>query len=138
MRSRTIAKSGSTSRRCVVCGILQVAADYFCPEETAELMSIGDAESRIEAFYRCWTRKEAYVKALGDGLRAPLNQFQVTLTADEPARFVRIGSDPMAASQWTLEHLEPAPGYVAALAYRGHARKIVFRPPLEAQELLTP
>jgi 4'-phosphopantetheinyl transferase len=113
----------------------QVASDHFCTEETAELMSIDDAESRIEAFYRCWTRKEAYVKAIGDGLRAPLNQFQVTLY--EPARFVRIGSDPTAASQWALEHLEPAPGYVAALAYRGHARKIVFRPPLEPGELLT-
>jgi 4'-phosphopantetheinyl transferase len=115
----------------------QVASDHFCPEETAELLSIDDAESRIAAFYRCWTRKEAYVKAVGDGLRAPLNQFQVTLSADEPARFVHIGRESTAASKWTLEHLEPAPGYVAALAYPGRARKVVFRQPLAARELLT-
>jgi 4'-phosphopantetheinyl transferase len=77
----------------------QVATDYFCPEETSELLSIDDADSRIQAFYRCWTRKEAYVKAVGDGLRVPLRQFQVTLSADEPARFIRIGADAEAASQ---------------------------------------
>jgi len=115
----------------------EVAAAHFCPEETAELLSMDDTESRIEAFYRCWTRKEAYVKAVGDGLRVPLHQFQVTLAADEPARFVRIGRDSAAASRWTLEHLEPAPGYVAALAYPGSARNLVFRQPLEARDLLT-
>lgn len=115
----------------------QVASDYFCLEETLELLAIDDEESSIEAFYRCWTRKEAYVKAVGDGLRVPLDQFQVTLSAEEPARFVHIGRDSTAASRWTLEHLEPAPGYVAALAYPGPAREVVFRQPLEAGELLT-
>jgi 4'-phosphopantetheinyl transferase len=102
-----------------------VARNHFCPAETSELLSIDDAERQLEAFYRCWTRKEAYVKAVGEGLGAPLNQFQVTLSAD--ARFVRIGEDQTMASQWTLQHLEPAPGYVAALAYRASPRKILFR-----------
>ena len=80
--------------------------------------------------------KEAYTKALGDGPYAPLDQFQITLLAEDPVRFVRIGSDATAAAKWTLQGLDPAPMYVGALAYQADARKIIFRGPLPPEELL--
>jgi 4'-phosphopantetheinyl transferase len=56
----------------------QIAAHFFCSEEAAEIMSLPPSE-RERAFFRCWTRKEAYIKAIGDGLSAPLDGFRVTV-----------------------------------------------------------
>jgi 4'-phosphopantetheinyl transferase len=114
----------------------QIAKHYFCREEAAQLLSIVDEKQREEAFYRCWTRKESYLKAIGDGLSVPLDQFQVTLLPDSPARFIHIGNQTSEASLWTLQHLEPAPGYAGALAYRGSPRNIVLHPPQHAQDFL--
>jgi 4'-phosphopantetheinyl transferase len=114
----------------------QIAGRYFCPAEAAELLSLPGGPPRRDAFYRCWTRKESYIKATGDGLSAALDQFQVTLLPDAPARFVHIGHDASAATSWTLHHLEPVPGYVGALAYREGARHLALHPPQLAQEIL--
>lgn len=113
-----------------------IATGYFCEAEASELLSIGSKQARQEAFFRCWTRKEAYIKAVGTGLYLPLDQFQVTLLTDEPARFVHIGKNAKAADEWTLQHLDPAPGYVGALAYHARPRKIAFHQPQAPQELL--
>jgi len=116
--------------------IEQIASHYFCRAEAAELLSIGDAATQQEAFFRCWTRKEAYIKAVGEGLYLPLDQFQVTLLPADPAQLVHIGNDAGAARQWTLQHLDPAPGYIGALAYQSEARHVVLSEPLETQALL--
>ncbi len=113
-----------------------VASRYFCEAEASELLSIGNKLARQEAFFRCWTRKEAYIKAVGTGLCLPLDQFQVTLLPDDPPRFVHIGNSAKAAAEWTLQHLDPASGYVGALAYHSAPRKIGFRQPQAPQELL--
>ena len=113
-----------------------IAQHYFCPTEAGQLLSIPDEERRQEAFFRCWTRKESYIKAIGDGLSVPLDQFQVTFSPDSAARLVHIGHDAGAASAWTLQHLDPAPGYVGALAYRAPARQVELHPPRQAQEIL--
>jgi 4'-phosphopantetheinyl transferase len=113
-----------------------IARHYFCPAEAAQLLSLSGEIERREAFFRCWTRKESYVKAIGDGLSIPLDQFQVTLLPDSPARLMHVGGDSAAASEWTLQHLEPAPGYLGALAYRAQARRVVLHSPRTAQEIL--
>jgi 4'-phosphopantetheinyl transferase len=113
-----------------------VAERFFCAGEAAQLLSISGERPRQEAFFRCWTRKESYIKATGDGLSAPLDQFQVTLLPDSPANIVHIGHDATAASEWTLQHLDPAPGYVGALAHHSGARPILLHPPCTAQEIL--
>jgi len=116
--------------------IEQVASHYFSKAEAAELLSISRELPRRDAFFRCWTRKEAYIKAIGEGLYLPLDQFQVTLLPDAPAKFVHIGNDCSAASEWTLQHLDPAPNYVGALAYQGAPRILVLHEPLHPAQLL--
>jgi len=114
----------------------QVASHYFSKAEALQLLSIADEMATREAFYRCWTRKEAYIKAVGDGLYLPLDQFQVTLLSDAPAKFIHIGDDSAAAAEWTLQHLDPAPNYFGALAYHAAPRNIVFHEPLKPEQLL--
>jgi 4'-phosphopantetheinyl transferase len=114
----------------------QIAARFFCRAEASELSSLSAQRDTEEAFFRCWTRKEAYIKAVGEGLYLPLDQFQVTLLLKHPARFVHIGNDEGTASGWMLHHIEPEPGYVGAVAYRGQQRAIRFQGTLECSELL--
>ena len=111
-----------------------IASRFFCAAEASELLSLGLAD-RGAAFFRCWTRKEAYVKAIGDGLSIPLDRFQVTLLAGDPARFVHIAGDVQAAVGWTLHNLDLAPEYVGALAYRDTPRPTKLRPAVGAEQL---
>jgi 4'-phosphopantetheinyl transferase len=115
-------------------GAESIAARFFSTAEVSELLSLKPGD-RALAFFRCWTRKEAYVKAIGDGLAIPLNRFRVTLLPGAPARFVQIASDMGIASDWTLHHLEPAPGYVGALAYQDSQRPTTIHPTVRADEL---
>ncbi len=95
----------------------QVAEHLFSAGENASLQSLSDQEVHRRAFFNCWTRKEAYIKARGEGLSLPLNQFDVSLVPGEPAMLLKGGAE---TSRWALRELEPAPGYVAALAVEGH------------------
>ncbi len=114
----------------------QIADRYFCSAERSEVLSNKDSSARHEAFFRCWTRKEAYVKAVGTGLYLPLNQFQTTLSSNDQVRFMHTGNDIDAAGGWTIQHLETDPGYVGALAYQAEAHHVVFREPVGTQQLL--
>jgi len=100
-----------------------IARRFFSPEECSELLSLDLAE-RTDAFFRCWTRKEAYLKALGDGLAAPLDGFQVTLRPDQEPRLVRTTLAGGKTSHWHLHHLVPAQDYLGAAAYTGTPRRI--------------
>ena len=95
-----------------------VAKRYFAPEETAELSGLPD-EERLEAFYRCWTRKEAYLKALGDGLTRALDSFRVTLKAGDAPGLVWSREGEAERARWMLAELRPGEGYVGAVAVEG-------------------
>src|SRR5262249_43281587 len=75
---------------------------------------------RCEAFFRSWTRKEAYVKAKGGGLSIPLNQFDTSIGPASTAVLLGAEDDPWKASRWMLKELDPGPGYSAALAVEGY------------------
>lgn len=96
----------------------QIARRYFSRNEQADLLRLGEAERHL-GFFNCWTRKEAYLKATGEGVTACLDQFQVTLIpGDRPALVNRDGM-PEESSRWEFHDLKPAPGYASALAIEG-------------------
>jgi 4'-phosphopantetheinyl transferase len=101
-----------------------VAARYFSAAELASLAPLRSQEW-LDAFYRCWTRKEAILKAEGLGLRIPLESFDVTLRADEPAELLGARPEAKLTAQWQLHHLSPADGVMAALAVGDSAAQVV-------------
>jgi 4'-phosphopantetheinyl transferase len=103
-----------------------LAARSFAPRELAVLDALLETE-RPEAFFRCWTRKEAFIKATGEGLAHPLDAFTVSLAPGEPARFLDIDGDPAALARWTLHELRPPAGYTGALVVEGAARAVQTR-----------
>jgi len=100
-----------------------IAARFFSRREASELMRLPEPE-RQAAFFRCWTRKEAFIKATGDGLSRPLDAFDVEFRAGEPARLLRVEGDLEAAQRFYLLGLEPAPGFAAALAVERRPRRV--------------
>jgi 4'-phosphopantetheinyl transferase len=91
-----------------------IARRFFAPAEVAEYLSLP-ADQRPGAFYSCWTRKEAFIKAVGDGLSFPLHQFTVSLKPGDPARVLTVENEPEAARRWKLVALAPGDGYAGAL-----------------------
>lgn len=96
----------------------KLAQRFFSPQEYAVISTLLP-EQKQEAFFNAWTRKEAYLKATGDGL-AGLEQVEVSVTPGEPPELLSIQGDRQIASQWSVYQLTPAPGYIAALAVEGH------------------
>jgi len=96
-----------------------IAEHFFSPREVAVLRALP-AALQATAFFACWTRKEAYIKARGDGLALPLDQFTVSLAPGEPAALLSTAWDPQEAARWALHDLAPGPGYMAAVAVAGH------------------
>jgi 4'-phosphopantetheinyl transferase len=115
---------------------IAIANRFFSPEEVSDLLALP-VEEQERAFYLCWSRKEAYIKATGDGLSAPLDQFRVTLTPDRPVRFIHLGQSTAAAEGWTLHDLQIAPDYAGALAYPEVRRPVSLTPVIDPEELLT-
>jgi 4'-phosphopantetheinyl transferase len=76
---------------------------------------------KIKAFFTCWTRKEAFVKATGRGLSLPLNEFDVSFIPGEPAVLLHVGWDTKESYRWSLQELSLGPSYVAALAVEGNS-----------------
>jgi 4'-phosphopantetheinyl transferase len=92
---------------------------FFSPREISAFRVLPPALQR-EAFFRAWTRKEAYIKARGEGLSRPLDQFGVSLAPGEPAALLEADDDPGEATRWSLRDLSVGSGYLAALAVEGH------------------
>jgi 4'-phosphopantetheinyl transferase len=86
-----------------------IAQRYFSRQEIAELDALPPA-SYSEAFFLCWTRKEAYIKARGQGLHIPLDSFSVTLTLERPP--VLTSSD---SECWSIYSFRPSQEFVAAV-----------------------
>jgi len=104
----------------------KLAERFFSPREN-EVFQILSESRRQPAFFNCWTRKEAFIKATGDGLPFPLDRFDVSLVPDEPARLISIQGDAGAAARWSLYDLRPAAGYAAAFAMPGRTGEVRCR-----------
>jgi len=97
----------------------EIAERFFCPGEISTLRALPK-NVQPQAFYACWTRKEAYIKAKGEGLSMPLDQFEVSLSPGYPATLLWTNVDQEEASRWELKELSPGSGCVAALCVQGH------------------
>jgi 4'-phosphopantetheinyl transferase len=90
-----------------------LAERVFSAAERAALAAVP-ADGRIDAFFAGWTRKEAYIKALGQGIGL-LGDIDVVLTPGEAPRLVRVAGRPDELQRWALEALSPVPGFAAAV-----------------------
>ena len=115
--------------------IEKIAERFFAAEEAAELMALPEVD-RSQGFFNCWTRKEAYIKAVGDGFAVPLDSFRVTLQPGVAARLLELGGSVEAARCWTMHDFIPAPEYIGALAYQERERSVVIQPVVAAGDLL--
>ena len=95
-----------------------IARRYFAPEEARRLLEQAPSEERLPSFYRCWTRKEAYLKARGTGLTTKLHAFEVTFLPGVPPAMVRTEIDGEAPADWRVFDVPVPDGYVAALVAR--------------------
>jgi 4'-phosphopantetheinyl transferase len=98
-----------------------IARRFFSTDEVAHLIALP-SHLRAEAFFSCWTKKEAYLKACGEGLARPLTSFSVPPTTDPahtPVDLCVGSNDTVTTRRWSLYTLRPAPGYAGALAIEG-------------------
>jgi 4'-phosphopantetheinyl transferase len=95
-----------------------VATRFFSANECKVLASLTGSE-RYEAFFTCWTRKEAYLKARGFGLSLPLDAFDVSFLPGEEPRLLAARYDPNEVGRWRFRSLDLSDGYVAALVAQG-------------------
>lgn len=96
----------------------QIAERFFSESERQVLRGVPGPRKE-EAFFNCWTRKEAYLKAVGEGLAAPLDSFDVTLAPGDLPRMLTLEGDAERASRWFFHHLLPAEHYIGAVAIDG-------------------
>jgi 4'-phosphopantetheinyl transferase len=97
----------------------RLAARYFAPEERRDLALVAGSEQESAAFLRCWTRKEAFVKARGEGLRRPLDSFAVTFLPGDAPGLRWCEGEPDAPDRWTFAQVDAGPGFVAVVATVG-------------------
>jgi len=101
----------------------QIAERFFSVREYTVFRVLPKSKKK-EAFFNCWVRKEAFTKAIGDGLSWPLDKFDVSLILGESARLLRIEGDSKGASRWSIQDLKPASGFAAAFAVEGRSGRL--------------
>ena len=96
-----------------------IAEHFFSKREYQQLCAVPHAD-RQRAFFTCWTRKEAYIKAGGDGLAYPLDQFAVSFVPEDTAPPLEVYNDPQETARWSVCALQTEADYVAAIIAEGH------------------
>jgi 4'-phosphopantetheinyl transferase len=104
----------------------QLVARFFSTREAQKFCNLHPAD-RPAAFFNLWTRKEAWLKAIGEGIGQALNQVEVSFLPGEPPRLLSLGSAAGDLADWTLVHLQPAVGFAGAAAFSGSPAKVVCR-----------
>ena len=108
---------------CFDFAVEEIAQSFFSADEVRTLLELPKG-LRVKAFFCCWTRKEAYIKALGKGLSIPLDSFSVEFRPNEPAGLLRVESDTEGISCWSIYNIEIDSAYAGALVAEGKGHKI--------------
>jgi 4'-phosphopantetheinyl transferase len=100
--------------------VATISEQMFAPAEAAAITALH-VSARVRGFFACWTRKEAFLKALGDGLSRPLNSFAIYSGDDEPRGIWDRGM------YWSVQTFAPADGYIASVVFEGRGAKLRLR-----------
>ncbi len=103
----------------------EIATRFFSPNETKVLLNLSE-KHQPKGFFNCWTRKEAFIKAVGQGLSFPLDEFEVSLKPSDEARLIATHWNPDDVDKWSLRSFEPAEKFVGAIAVKGKISEIKF------------
>lgn len=101
----------------------RIITRFFSKKEQADFLSLP-GDQRTAAFFRGWTRKEAYMKATGEGFALALDRFDVSIAPDEPARLLHVEGRPDEPERWSLADLAPGPGFQGAVVVEGSGWRI--------------
>lgn len=104
----------------------EIAERFFSAREVDRLRAVPSSE-KPDAFFACWTRKEAYIKALGGGLSVPLDSFEVNVGSGTLPALLHVGADPGELMRWSLYDVNAAEGFKAALAVEGKGHQLQYR-----------
>ncbi len=103
--------------------VKKIAELFFAEEEVTSLFRLDQAY-HTQAFYNCWTRKEAFIKAVGSGLSFPLDQFVVSLDSTKEATLIDTKWDKKEKDKWMLNTIEPGKDYIGAVSVKGNVSDI--------------
>lgn len=104
---------------------LESIAEHTFSRRECEVLRGLPVQLRLAGFFNCWTRKEAYVKARGEGLSYPLQRFSVSLEPGAPARLESVDDAPGHVQAWTMEALPLPPGFAGAVVVATHPARVV-------------
>jgi 4'-phosphopantetheinyl transferase len=102
-----------------------IATKFFSANEVSNLLALPEKQHAL-GFFNCWTRKEAFIKAVGEGLSFPLDKFEVSLEPDKPAKLLATDWEPKAVSRWSIYSMSPGPDLVGSLAIEGLVKDVKF------------
>lgn len=100
----------------------QTSERFLSVTERAVFRALPESEKKL-AFFSCWVRKEAFIKAIGDGLYLAPDRFDVLSASGEAACLLNMEGDSRGASRWSVQELQPAPEFVAAFVVEGQTRR---------------
>ena len=105
--------------------VKDIASNFFSTNEITNLLALPDKDQAL-GFFNCWTRKEAFIKAVGEGLSFPLDKFEVSLEPGKPAKLLATHWEPEAVSKWSIYSMSPGANLVGSLAIEGVIEQVKF------------